>query len=451
MWTKTTQLLLLGYLSMTRSFSYLGIPTLVALGLPVPLLFAIVPLFVGEIVLGLFLAFRSKLSLGRGLRAMVLPSPLSSVSWFIFVFLAYGLFQAARGIFLEGHSTLTTLQSMAFNYYPLYFFLGLWIAESHPDFLQRFIRALAWWNGIYGVAYILFLSLTETSMPGTGPTPAEGGVPLFGQPAGSAIAILGLLCFERKISSVWLPMALNSFVLLGMQVRAEWLSFVIGLFVWGWISKRLGRVAVGAAAVSVLIALGYFLDVSIPAPRGEISVTNIAGRVVATVDEQAAAQYTQNVETYVGTIDWRTNWWSAIWREVHQDTVRALIGFGYGYALTDLVPYLRGIENLRTPHNVFFYALGFGGWIGALIFALLLLTMARLIWRSNRESGEPFGLVFCAASVTVALFSNFFETPYGAIPFYVTIGAAAAPSSMRVAVLAPAEGVLPRADRKSVV
>lgn len=90
-----------------------------------------------------------------------------------------------------------------------------------------------------------------------------------------------------------------------------------------------------------------------------------------------------------------------------------------------------GVTNLsgtlRTPHNIFFYALGYGGWIGVALFFLLQVSLARLLLRAYRVTGQPFGLVFWAMSLSLAFFGNFFETPFGAIPFYLLTGLAIAP------------------------
>jgi hypothetical protein len=111
---------------------------------------------------------------------------------------------------------------------------------------------------------------------------------------------------------------------------------------------------------------------------------------------------------------------------VHESTSRALFGYGFGFRLGDLVPYLEDSAT-RTPHNVFFFVLGYTGWIGVLIFILFQAEIARLLWSVHRRSGQPFGIVFWAAMLAFSLFTAFFEAPYGAIPFYLLAGCACAP------------------------
>jgi hypothetical protein len=414
-WTIVAFVLLVGYLTFTRSFAYLGLPVV---GVPVPL-------YVGEAVLLAFLVFKFRESLSRLFSGMVMRTSTSAVSWTIYLFMAYGLFETFRGVYLDSLSALTALQTLVFNIYPLFFFFGLWIGERYPTFLRTFIWALAWVGGIYGIAWILVLTRVIAYLPGS----AE--VPIFGQPASAYVAIFGLLCFESMRLRTWIPLLLNGIVLLALQVRGGWAGFLLGMVAWTLITKRFGRVGVAATALAGLLLFSYVFDITLPATgrgnRGDISARNIVAAVVAPFDRETAVQYSSSAGRYAGTAEWRTDWWRAIWRSVHDDPVRFAIGHGYGFPLRDLVPFLEEEIDLRTPHNVFFYALGYGGWIGVLLFVSLLVTLARLQWRAYQVTGNPFGFVFMAVSIGVASFGDFFETPFGGIPFFLIVGLCASP------------------------
>jgi O-Antigen ligase len=409
-WAYVVALLIIGYLSMSRSFAYIGIPAL--------------KFFIGEATLGAVLLMNPKAVLGRWVAALVKPIPLSGVAWGVLLLLVYGLFQLLRG-FALGYRPMTILQNLAFNYYPLYFFLGFWVGSHQPGVLPWIMRALAWGNGLYGVAYLLFLNRLTVIIPGS------PDVPVFGQPIGSAAALLGLMAFESSLTKVWPLLLLNSFVMLGIQVRAEWLGFLVGTLLWGRLTGRLGRLAVGGMAIVVLLCVMYLADVNLPASRGRggsISVQEMTGRILAPLNQELAAQYSEHTGSYAGTISWRTDWWRAIWDSVHQDQVRTIFGHGYGVPLGDLVPYLAG-DVIRTPHNVFFYALAYGGWLGVAIFFTLQLTLAQLLLKAHQLTGRPFGLAYWAMALMVGFFSNFFETPLGAIPFYLLLGLSIAHAS----------------------
>lgn len=413
-WPKIAAFLIVGYLCMSRSFAYLGI--------------APWNLFVGEVVLAYFLLIGPRTVAGRWLSAAAKAPRLRSLMWSFFVLFFYGVFQVFRGMY-QGNPPLTAVRDLAFNYYPLYLFLGLWAGLHSRDFLRRVFRIFAWVNGIYGVTFVLLLSSVTWTLPGVSQEVVK--VPVFGEPLGSVFALMGLLVFERRVSAAWFLFCLNFFVLLGMETRSEWLAFALGLLLWSLFTKRFRQVAVAVAYVALVLGLMVSLDVRIPGPEtrgaGMISARALAGRALAPLDPDLSRDYTASSEVAQETVLWRTIWWAEIWISVHALPSRALLGFGYGFPLGDLVPYLRG-QFIRTPHNFFLYVLGYTGWIGVVLFSVFQIQLVRLLWRTWKHTGNLLGLLFWVTSLVLASFSAFFETPYGAVPFYLVIGCAIAPA-----------------------
>jgi hypothetical protein len=213
-WGRFAVFLIVGYLCMTRSFAYLGLPW--------------ISLYVGEMALAAFLIFGPKSKEGPWLRVAWHIPRLRRFEWIVLFLLCYGAFEALRGI-LAGYPAFTAARDTAFNYYPLFLLLGIWIGLRDRDFLRRVTRALAWLNGCYGLAYVVFLSELPWNLPGTSNAPSD--VPLFGQPFGSAVALLGLITFERQLRRVWFLVALNLIVMFWVQIRAEWVVFGVGVLV----------------------------------------------------------------------------------------------------------------------------------------------------------------------------------------------------------------------------
>jgi hypothetical protein len=361
--------------------------------------------------------------LGKLTMMLMSPSLLGGLGWSIYIFLGYGLFELVRGV-LQGYPPLTAVQCVIFNIYPLYIFFGLWIGQRRPGFLPKFVRFLAWWHGIYGVAYLMVLSHLPWTIPGT----AE--VELFGQPGGAAIAIIGLLSYERNLARFWAPLLMNAFVLLGTQVRAEWLGFTLSLVLWAILSRQLGKLLKGVGVIVIIIGIMFVTDFRLPSSKlrgGEISTREFFARAVAPLDPELAAKYTEYTEQYAGTASWRMKWWEAIWDSVHKSGTRTLFGYGYGFYLGSLVWPEVITQDTRTPHNGFFYALGYGGWIGVALFFTLQLYLLRLLKLAYRMTKQPFTLAFWLVSVTISCFGAFFETPFYAIPFYLIVGALLAP------------------------
>lgn len=423
-WAHFAAVMILGYLCMFRSFSYLGLPWW--------------HIYIGELSLAAFLFCGPSTAKGGWLYLIRRIRRLDRLRAVLVSLLLYGGFEALRGL-AHGYPLLTVLRDTGFNYYPIFFFLGIWAGLLDPDFLRSVAFGLAWFNGIYGVLCVLFLSRVPWTLPGTGD--AASAVPFFSEPSGAAaIALLGLIVFEPSLRRVWHLVALNAFVLLGLQVRGEWLGFAVGVVVFASVTRRLKHLVTASAPVLLLLGLMYVAHVSIQSPwrRGDnvgntgtnISTDYLVARALAPINKDLANELApeEEVSFASGTAQWRLLWWAGIWSEVHSRLSNVILGLGYGYPIGDLNPYIEPDTFIQTPHSVFFYALGFTGWLGVAIYALLLWEIVRLLWRSYRITGQAFGLVCWAAFVTMAIFEPLFEAPYGAIPFFLLVGAATTPA-----------------------
>jgi hypothetical protein len=406
-WPRVAGFLLAGYLTMGRSFAYLGVP----------------PLFIGELVLGAFLLLKPRVALGTWSASLLQASPLNALGLSMFVFVAYGFWQVGRGV-LSGFPAIDALKTFTFNYYTLYLFLGIWVGLRTPDFLPKLVRVIAWVNGIYGVLFLVALRHVDVFLPGFG----AQDVPLFSPPAGQVVVILGLLCFERDLRAVWLVLVLNIVITLVWQVRSEWAGLAVGILAWGLLTGRLGRViGMGMAGLAVLGLLAV-ADIRLPGRNGEVSLAETLGRVLAPIDLELAKKLSPNAKNHAGTAEWRELWWGGIWRSVHSSPRLEAFGHGYGFPLSSLAPVKGYKESTRTPHSVFYYALGYTGWVGVVVFGALQLVILRLLWRSYRLTGQAAGLAWWVMAMVRFSFEEGLESPMKAIPFYLLIGICMAPA-----------------------
>jgi hypothetical protein len=410
--------LLLGYLCFNRTFAYVGVPSLNA--------------FIGEAVLVLLFIWGPEIRGKKWMRLVTKLAVLRPVVRAYTVLLLFGIFEVARGI-IAGHPPLVSLRDLAFNYYPLYFFLGLWVGFVSPNKLARNLVTFAWINGIYGILYVLALNRLEWPIPGV--SDIVNPVQVFAEPLFSFVAILGLLGMERNWRKTWLPLLLNAFVLIAMQFRTEWFALVIGLAGWFILSPHRKLVLRPISGLLVIIAIMYVTNITIPTPamraEEDLNVRQLVNRVTAPfhtdVSDVKIASGASGTDVQEGTFVWRTVWWLAIWDSVQENSTTKLLGLGYGYPLGDLVPYLEG-QFIRTPHNQFFYALGYTGWIGVSLFYWFQFEIARLLLRVRAINGESIGIVVLIALTAYAFAFPLNETPYGAIPFYLLMGWLSAPA-----------------------
>jgi hypothetical protein len=222
---------------------------------------------------------------------------------------------------------------------------------------------------------------------------------------------------------------LNIVVLLANQVRADWLATLVALLIWGVARVKIGQLAMAATTAAALFFLAWALNISVPGPAdrgGDVTAEKAAARAIAPFDINMARELDSTADVYKGTTTWRTKWWEAIWARAKSEPSTLFLGNGYGYPLGNLVPYMRGAET-RSPHNVFFYALGYSGLFGVVLFFSLQVQLLLLEWRVFRVTGSLFGLLVIVEALTAAFFGNLFETPFGAIPVYLLVGLTAAP------------------------
>ena len=422
LWVKVAALLVVGFLCFHRSFAYLGWPAH--------------SIYLGEASLAAFLLLGPKVRRGGWIWALLRSGPLHTVAVLLGLSLVYAAFEALRGISL-GYGTVATLRGTPFNYYPLFLLWGVWAGLRGGNLIERLAHPLAWCNGVYGTAYVLFLHRLPWILPGTSAVATP--VPLFGISYASAIALLGLLSFEPNLRRVWHLIALNAFVLLGMQIRGELVGFGVGLLVLVLCTKRIKKlrsIALAATAVVAVLAAMYVTNIRVSIqshdgiPGSQVSLDFIAAGLIAPFDMQRAEELAPYAAVHPSAANaaWRLSLWQSVWTAVNQDPFRALVGLGYGYPMWDFVNPVHSSAPLQSTHNDFFYALGFTGWIGAAIFVVSQFCIGRLLFRSFRVTAQPFGLVCWSALLTISMFEGFLEESFGAIPFYLLSGIALAPA-----------------------
>ncbi len=406
-WARLACFLIFGYLSMGRSFGYLGIP---AAGL-----------FIGEISLGAFVLIGSRYWL-EFLRSMLTRrSRVNNVLWAGTLFLVYGVSLTVRGILL-GRSPITCAESFVFNYYPLFLLFGLALGVNQAIRVDRLALLLAWVTGLYGLLYSVVLNhFQDMTIPGS-------NVPVFGQTS-AGLSILAIIVFETNLSRAWVPLLLNFTVFACIQVRGEWLGFFAALTLWTILERKFALVAKSVFPLVALAGLACARTLGRPPPAGrggEASVRGVIGRAIAPLDPDLASQYVENADDFAGTVQWRQDWWKEIWNSVNETPETFVFGHAYGYDIASLVDYIES-GSLRTPHNIFFYCLCYGGWLGVAFFAFFMYQIFRALWAAYHEYGEIFGLIVFVSSIVTGCFGDFFEAPYGAIPFYLIVGLSLAP------------------------
>jgi hypothetical protein len=404
--------LTLGYLLGGRSWAYLGI--------------AGVNLYIAEIAIVAIVVYGpTRRFLLQILRQFAEPGRFHVLVVVAIIFLSYGLVQALRGV--SGTDPVALLKSLPLYYYTIFLTFGLWLGARSRDIFARLMWALAWGNAVYGLLYESALNRLEITLPG------QPDVKVFDLGlTSSAVALVGLLAIPRR--SRWvIPLVLaNTAVLFGHQIRAEWLGLVVAVTVWTLLARRIGRLLVGVSAIVLLLVAITVAGVKLPGPQnrgGDVRVGDIVGRVLGPLSPGNAEQFTTEgrASTAAETANFRKEWWKAIWKQSQTDSTTLLFGHGYGYNLQQLAPPRKIDETVRNPHNAFFYTLGYTGWLGVVLLALLFGTLGRLLWYVFQLTGDPTGLAILCLMVSSGQFEPWFETPFGAATTYLLVGICLAP------------------------
>lgn len=402
----------LGYLAFGRPWSQIGNAT--------------VNLFLGELLLIGMLAWPpTRAAFVGACRNLMRPCRTHLMWWALLAMMSYGVAQFVVA-FLTGPQPLDAAKIFAANYLPAFLLAGIATQAIWPGFLPWLNRWLPWVNGLVIVVSQVVLQ-NKINLP---LSHVKGIAPQ----CGSIVVFALMLSYERPLFRRWYLWGLNGFALLLMQIRAQWLAVFIAAVLWAVISGHLRTLAKVALAGLVLLGALAIADVRIPgspARGGEVSIAGIFARSVAPFDPELSNRIATPTgsSSFKDTADWRRKWWRIIRFEQRQSVERRLFGLGYGRPLSYYAPFIPFEEQpVRTPHNLYYFALGYGGYLGVVVLYGFLLTLGRTTYWVYRHTGNPVGLMVWAMSVGQSCFDNFFETPFAAVPIYFVLGLCIAPA-----------------------
>jgi hypothetical protein len=382
------------------------------------------------LAIGALLIFSARILWDRWFRALTRDKDvLHGWSWALVVSLLYGFAMLFYGL-EQGYPLVTALEILVFNINPIFIFLGIWVGSHHPAILRVYIRYSAWFVVFYTPLYFLFFSKLNVSLSGI--LPGNDMVILSSAGSGST-TLIGLLSYEPNLVKFWLPMVVLTCLTIANQNRADWLGLTVSLLIWGFLTKRMKRVFAVAGGVTALLLIAAMLDVKLPpiAGRGgELSARGTISRMLGAISPDLAANIggdRANAGFYYGTVQWREHWWRNIRSEVSQEYTTTIFGMGYGYPLAHLASKDVEKQGTRSPHDILYFAFAYSGLVGVAIFLWLEATVARVLWRAYKVTGQTYGLIFFVFQFIDSMFSNNIETPQAGILIYLFVGLAIGP------------------------
>ena len=349
---------------------------------------------------------------------------MHSWSWALLVSLIYGLIELISGL-LQGYPLLTAFEILVFNINPIYVFLGIYVGAKHPTIIRKYVRYSAWFIVVYTPLYFLVFNKMNVTLSGI--LPGNNMVILSNAGSGSG-TLLGLISYEPDLLKFWLPLLVLACLTIANQERSDWLGLTICLLIWGFLSKKIGRIFQIAGILVTVITICAILDVKlppIPGRGGELSARGTISRMLGAISPELASEVggdRANAGFYYGTVAWRKHWWANIRNEVSKQYSTLIFGEGYGYNLAHLASRDVEKQGTRSPHDILYFAFAYSGLVGVAIFIWLEICMFHILWKLYKMTGNTYGLIYFTYQIINALFGNNIETPQAGILVYLFVG-----------------------------
>jgi hypothetical protein len=265
------------------------------------------------------------------------------------------------------------------------------------------------------------------------------GIPLPGGAAGIFqlrpdidMAILGigagtfLLRAFRTTKRFWsiLAIVVSLIDVFSLQSRAGLISVVASMFVAYLIfyvstPARSGRRLFSQMLVPIAVAVLMLV----------LPLTGAGQRIIATIDASAAT--TQGQLSAKGTENARRLVWSQVIAWTNASPSRQIIGSGFGndfLSESGTLTFLEGTtyDNVRSPHNYFVGIYARMGAVGLVLAAAVVLSLVFTLFRRLRVAAQD-DVVATAAMTTIAILpvaslGVVLEAPFGAVPFWWSVG-----------------------------
>jgi hypothetical protein len=340
------------------------------------------------------------------------------------VFLLWGAFEAIRG-YLNGYALLDDLRGLAAHYYPLFIFVGMGASRSFSTlFVLRYFTFVNILTGLSALASIW-------APPDFGNLPWASNVPIIGGPTNASLTLLSAMALAERVTPKFVIGALLAGFAVLVGARSEIIGAVVGVLLilcTRWRTNKRALLFVGATGLlyAGTALMAPYLAPDVGGRAGALTPTRVLARLISMVNKDLAYTIATTsgedplyLETEAGTADWRRMFWNRTIDSLDSQG-EWMIGHGYGFSLGTLMP-----ENalaLRTPHNFGVFLLGYTGITGLFLYSLLALAFTVQVARCPPSRTKIAVVAAGVATIIAALSENYLETPFAAIPTYLTLG-----------------------------
>ncbi|WP_168708302.1 MULTISPECIES: O-antigen ligase family protein [unclassified Rhodococcus (in: high G+C Gram-positive bacteria)] len=209
--------------------------------------------------------------------------------------------------------------------------------------------------------------------------------------------------------------------------RAGLIATVLCGLIIVWIIRKNASesivIALAALLTPVVAILSFDTLLKLPA----------VSRLVSTFWPALASPTREGYASAQGTTEARQNAWSAVVAYTAEKWDRSVFGTGFGSdfmrdsgAARLLLGPLAADSGVRSPHNYFIGTYARLGFVGlAIIVALVVVALVVIFLKRREILSEELGVLASAVVIAViptAAFGVTLESPFGAIPFFWSVG-----------------------------
>jgi hypothetical protein len=325
---------------------------------------------------------------------------------------------------------------------------GFSVSRANSSVIDRTQRLLTWALGFHALWYILVTVVYK---------PLPEILPLV-----SAAQNLHIFSprndFDASMTGLF-----GAMLLLNMLRREgrPFLTFIFFVFCWAAVMLNESRAALISAALVNLIAIIVFfvqsertkanfraslaLIVSVPIGLAAVALflptTNLGMKVLAAFSPTAATSAFGAAGA--GTARARENSWFHLFEWIFSDVHRTAGGVGFGTnfmvesgsSLLLIGNLLEGEDIPRSPHNYWLGSLARLGLVGLSLIVVLVILHLIIGWQLRRVlATDKFAFLLVMIPIALLVPTSLgviLESPFGAVPFWWSIGAAASYAAIR--------------------
>ncbi len=385
------------------------------------------PLFPGELGIAIFFATAVIFSANH----RRLPFRIDTLAKIILLWLILAAIRLPFDIYRHG---ILAIRDAELVYYSIYFFL-VQSVRSNERYWRVYSHYIVISLTLLPLVYLLFVTYRDTFLTQI----TISGIPLVffkGDLASMYLALAFVymyFIYERRKRTIFLFYSLWCALLTIFFIsRAAWVGMFAAMLIF-FLARIYRPILVFSTSLVFCGIVWLCLLLATNQNLRESKIYSVYEHVISMTDFAGQRTYVSQEAYGTGSNNrFRFTWWRNIVVETWTNGPFFGLGFGHDLAQMFVLEYYGYLDDFsaRSPHNVFLTIFGRMGFLGLIVFFVIVLIMARYtaseiaVVRSTAKFTERLCLLTMAWIVlSSACFGVVLEGPMGAVLFWIFLGA----------------------------